>query len=112
VRRGEIWWASTGAQDGAETDRRRPVLIVQVNAFNRSSIPTVLVVTVTSNLALADAPGNVRLTPEQSGLPRDAVVDVSRIVTIDREQLAEPVGPLPARQMAAVEDGLRLALAL
>ena len=110
--RGEVWWACPVAAEDPETGGRRPVLIVQVDAFNRSSIPTVLVAPLTSRLDLAEAPGNVRLTGEQSGLPKTSVVDVSRIAAIDRRRLIERVGRIPARSMAAVEDGLRLALAL
>ena len=112
MRRGEIWWASVAQPKDPEPGYRRPVLIVQVNAFNRSNLPTVLVATVTSNLDLAEAPGNVRLTSKQSGLPKQSVVDVSRIFTLDRRHLIERLERIPSRQMAAVEDGLRLALAL
>ncbi|MBT8486122.1 MAG: type II toxin-antitoxin system PemK/MazF family toxin [Phycisphaerales bacterium] len=112
MQRGDIWWASAATPKDPEPGNRQPVLIVQVNAFNRSNIPTVLVATVTSNVDLAEAPGNVQLTRKQSRLPKSSVVDVSRIFTLDRRHLIERVGQIPTKQMTAVEDGLRLTLAL
>lgn len=89
---------------------RRPVLVVQSNPFNRSRISTVAVVT--SNLALAEAPGNVRLAKAEAGLPKPSVVNVSQVLTIDRELLTLRVRALPNRAMRRVDEGLRLALEL
>ena len=110
--RGEIWWASLPESDGSEPGGRRPVLVVQANAFNKSSLGTVVVVTLTSRLDRASAPGNVLVTPKQTGLLRDSVVNVSQIVTIDRRLLTEKVGNMPGRTMDQVDDGLRRVLAL
>ena len=67
---------------------------------------------ITSNLRLAAAPGNVELDCAASGLPRDSVVNVSQILTLDREFLDELVGEIPADLMRLVDRGLALALDL
>ncbi len=110
--RGEIWWASLPEPRGAEPGYRRPVLIVQANPFNRSQIQTVVVVILTKNLRLAEAPGNVRLPPDETGLSKTSVANVSQLYTLDRRFLAEAVGKLPLRWMQKVEVGLRRVLAL
>lgn len=112
VRRGEIWWADLRPPAGSEPGFRRPVVVVQSDDFNRSSIRTVVVVAVSSNLDLQGAPGNVLLPKEDSGLPRDSVANVSQIVTVDRSKLRDRIGSLPPRLRALVEAGLRLVLAL
>jgi len=112
VERGEIWWASLPDPVGSGPGYRRPVVIVQSDAFNRSRIQTVIVAAITSNMKLADASGNVRLTRRQSRLPRDSVINISQLLTLDRSLLAERVGRLPQKQLAALEDGLRLVLSL
>ncbi len=110
--RGEIWWADLPEPRGSEPGFRRPVLVIQANAFNRSRIQTAIVAVISSNLRLADAPGNVLLPASVSGLPRDSVVNVSQILTLDREFLTEEAGKLPGRLMADVDAGLKLVLEL
>ena len=110
--RGEIWWASLRAPSGSEPGYRRPILIVQADSFNRSKINTVIAVAITSNLRLAQAPGNVRLTKRQSGLKRDSVVNVSQVITLNKSFLTERVGRLPESKLREVDDGLRLVLGL
>ena len=112
MKRGEIWWANLPPATGSGPGYRRPVLVVQSNAFNESRISTVLVAVVTSNLVLSDAPGNVRLTKSDSGLTKPSVVNVSQIVTIDREFLGKRVRLLTSRMMHRVDDGLKLVLGL
>ena len=89
---------------------RRPVVVVQGNAFNRSRISTIVCVPLTSNLRLHDAPGNVVLASESTGLPRDSVANVSQIVTIDRSLLSEVVGSVSQQQLALVLAGIDLVL--
>jgi len=91
---------------------RRPYLIVSANSFNESRINTVIAVVITSNLSLADAPGNVRLPSRGTGLSKPSVANVSQVITIDKSLLTERVGRAPPASMVAVDDGLRLALAL
>ena len=112
VQRGEIWWAELEEPRGSEPGYRRPLLIVQADAFNRSRIQTILAVVLTSNLRLVEAPGNVLVPKRASGLPKDSVGNVSQVVTVDREVLSERVGKLAGSVMRAVENGLRLVLDL
>ena len=109
---GEVWWASLPSPTGSGPGFRRPVLIVQANAFNQSKISTVVVAVVTSNLALENAPGNVRMSKSESGLSKPSVVNVSQIITIDRTLLTKRVKPLSGKALNKVQEGLRLVLAL
>ena len=112
MRRGEIWWAALGRPEGSEPGYRRPVVILQTNEFNESPIQTVVVVTVTANTRLAQAPGNVPCPKRNTGLTKPSVVNVSQVATIDKKRLLERVGTLPGHVLADVEDGLRLVLGL
>ena len=112
IQRGEIWWADLAEPGGSEPGFRRPVVVIQSDAFNRSRIGTVVVAAITSNLELAGAPGNVRLSRRESKLPRESVVNVSQLLTLDRRFLTERVGRLPASALAQVEAGLRVVLSL
>jgi mRNA interferase MazF len=112
VRRGEIWWAALAEPRGSGPGFRRPVLIIQADAFNQTGIRTIVVAVITSNLQRAAAPGNVEISERDSGLPRRSVVHVSQILSIDRGDLLERVGSLPSRRLAEVQDGLRLVLGL
>lgn len=112
MKRGEVWWADLPEPDGSGPGLRRPVLVVQSNPFNESRIATVIVAVVTSNLALAEAPGNVRLSRSESGLPKPSVVNVSQLLTIDRGLLSERVRALPGAALQKVNEGLRLVLGL
>ena len=112
MRRGEIWWAALPEPVGSGPGMKRPVLVVQANPFNESRIATIIVAVITSNLALADAPGNVRLPKADSGLPKPSVVNVSQVLTIDRALLVERLRVVPSQVMERVNLGLRLALSL
>ena len=112
MRRGEIWWASLPSPNGSGPGLRRPVLVVQSNPFNESQIATIVVVVITSNLALNEARGNVRVSRAQSGLPKVSVVNVSQIYTVDRRRLTERVKSLPPQVMPRVDDGVKLVLGL
>ena len=110
--RGEVWWAALPNPVASEPGSRRPVVLVQSDAFTRSRIRTVLAVVITSNERLARAPGNVILPAQVSGLPRDSVANVSQIVTLDKTFLVERCGLLPVAIIQQIEEGLRLVLAL
>jgi mRNA interferase MazF len=112
MRRGELWWADPPDPIGSGPGYKRPVLIVQANPFNVSRIATIVVATVTSNLALAEAPGNVRIGKPDSGLPRPSVVNVSQIITLDRSVLTSKIKALPNAVMDKVDSGLKLVLSL
>ena len=112
MQRGEVWWASLPLPVGSEPGRSRPVVIIQNDTFNDSRIRTVVVAAVTSNIRRADAPGNVLVARDDSGLDRDSVINVSQILTVDKSMLTDRIGPLSYEAMASVERGLRLVLDL
>jgi mRNA interferase MazF len=112
VQRGEIWWADLPEPRGSEPGFPRPVLVVQADAFNQSRIRTVIIAAITSNLALASAPGNVPLPRRASGLRDESVINVSQLAAIDRSFLTDRIGKISARMQASVDAGLRLVLAL
>jgi len=112
IQRGEIWWASLPVPRGSEPGFRRPILVIQSDRFNLSRIKTVMAVALTTNVRLAEAPGNVLLTAGDTGLPEDSVANVSQIITVDKSFFDELVGSLKPRLLARVEAGLRLSLAL
>ena len=112
VERGQVWWAELGEPSGSGPGFRRPLLIVQDDAFNRSRLRTVIAVVLTSNLRLVDAPGNVLIPAKAAGLPKDSIANVSQVITVDRDFLTEPVGRLRGPLLKMVESGLRLVLGL
>ncbi|MDE2990866.1 MAG: type II toxin-antitoxin system PemK/MazF family toxin [Chloroflexota bacterium] len=112
VQRGEVWWADLAEPRGSEPGFRRPVLIVQADSFNRSRLRTVLALALTTNMRLLDAPGNVLVPGVDVGLPRDSVVNVTQVVTLDRDYLVERAGQAPRRLLSRIAAGLRLVLDL
>lgn len=112
IRRGEIWWASLPEPEGSEPGYRRPVLVIQTNDFNESGLRTVIVISITANLRLASAPGNVLCRKGEGGLKRDSVVNVTQAITANKTRLTERVGVLPPTLMHEVEAGLRMVLGL
>jgi mRNA interferase MazF len=110
INRGEIWWAALPYPVGSTPGYKRPILIVQSNEFNKSKINTLIAVAITSNIRLAAAPGNILLTAKSSKLPRESVINVSQIITIDKSFLTEKVHALPDAIMDQVDEGLRLVL--
>ena len=111
MKRGEVWWAELPDPTASEPGFRRPVLILQSNLFNRSRIKTALVATITSDMKLAAAPGNVSLSKRSANLGRESVVNISQIVTLDKSFLRERVGKLQDPKLREVEEGVRLILA-
>lgn len=112
MKRGEIWWAELSIPTGSGPGYKRPVLIIQANPFNASRIGTVIVAVITSNLALAEAPGNIRIAKSDSGLPQASVVNVSQLITLDRMVLTGKVKMLAGAAMDKVDTGLKLVLGL
>jgi mRNA interferase MazF len=112
IQRGEIWWADLPEPRLSEPGYRRPVLVVQADSFNRSRLHTSIVAVISTNLDLAEAPGNVLLPAGASGLSRDSVVNVSQLLTLDRSFLTEHVCTLPPRVQRTVDEGLRTVLQL
>jgi mRNA interferase MazF len=112
IRRGEIWWANLPEPSDSEPGFRRPVLIVQSDFFNATKINTLVALAITTNRALAEMPGNVVLSRAASGLPKESVVNITQILTIDKRLLLEYVETVSERKMEQVEKGLRLVLSL
>jgi mRNA interferase MazF len=110
IRRGDLWWADLGKPRGSGPGLRRPVLVVQAEAFNRSAIRTIVVASLTTNLRLAAAPGNVTCRPRGTGLTEPSVINLSQLSTLDRALLIERIGSVPPSLMRDVDDGLRLVL--
>jgi mRNA interferase MazF len=110
VGQGEVWWAELPEAVGSGPGFRRPVVVVQGNPLNRSRIATVVCVPLTSNLTWADAPGNTRLSPTATGLPKESVANASQIIAIDRGLLTERVGRLGPKQLAQILHGIDVIL--
>lgn len=112
IQRGDICWADLGEPDGSKPAKRRPVLVVQSTPYNVSRLSTTLAVVITSNTGLAAMPGNVFVPAVTSGLPKDSVVNVTALVTVNKADLSSAIGQLPASLMHQVERGLRRVLGL
>ncbi|MBI9102197.1 MAG: type II toxin-antitoxin system PemK/MazF family toxin [Spirochaetales bacterium] len=108
--RGEIWWADLGIPFGSEPGFKRPVVVIQDDSFNRSKIRTTIIASITTNLNLADAPGNVFIESEETGLPKNGVVNISQVSTIDKRRLTEKVCVLSQSSMSEIDYGLKLVL--
>jgi mRNA interferase MazF len=110
ISQGEVWWAEMSEPVGSGPGFRRPVVVVQSDAINRSRIATVICVPLTSNLKWATAPGNVGLAANLAGLPRDSVANVSQTVSIDKAILGRRIGKLPAAKVDLILSGIALLL--
>jgi mRNA interferase MazF len=112
VRRGEIRWADLGEPRGSRPPKRRPVVVVQADSANASRLATTMVAIITSNTALATAPGNVFVPAAAGGLKKDSVVNVTTVTAIDKSELEPAIGQLPISLMREVDQGLRRVLGL
>ena len=110
IAQGEVWWADLPDPAGSGPGFRRPVIVVQGDALNRSRVATVVCVPLTSNLKWAGAPGNVRLPRGLTGLAKDSVANVSQLVTIDRSFLAERTGRLSRSRLESILSGIDVIL--
>ena len=112
TRRGSICWADLGEPRGSKPAKRRPVLVIQADPFNVSRLNTTIAAIITSNTALAAMPGNIFVPATSSGLPKDSVVNVTALVTLDKTDLDAETGHLPPALMSEVDRGLRRVLGL
>jgi len=110
--RGEIWWANLPLPKGSKPGKRRPVLIIQSDNFNRSSINTVICAMITSNTELAFLPGNLLIEKSISGLEKTSTVNFSQIMTLDKTDLTEQVSMLPKPIIEKINNCLRNVLEL
>lgn len=110
ISQGEVWWADLPEPTGSEPGYRRPVVVIQSDAFNRSQIATVVCVTLTSNLRWSSAPGNVVLTSRMTGLPKDSIANVSQLVTLDKAVMTDRAGKLSKSKLQLVFAGIDVVL--
>src|SRR3970040_2043551 len=110
VAQGHVYWASLPDPTGSGPGFRRPVLVVQGDPLNQSRLKTAVCIPFTSNLRWAEAPGNVFLPAQATGLPKDSVANASQIITLDRELLTEEVGKLSKRQVELILTGIDIVL--
>ena len=108
INQGDVFWVDLGDPSGSSPGYRHPHVVIQNNVFNQSRINTVLVCVLTSNLKRAEAPGNVLLAKGEGNLPRQSVVNVSQIFTVDKRGLVEKIGSLSRKQIHQILDGIRL----
>ncbi len=95
---------------GSEPGGRRPYVVVQNNLYNFSRISTVVACAITENLRRESAPGNVLLNRGEGNLPRQSVVNISQVITLDKQVLSERIGTLSSRRIQEVISGLQLLL--
>jgi mRNA interferase MazF len=110
ISQGDVWWAELSAPTGSEPGFRRPVIVIQSDALNRSRIATVVCVPLTSNVRWADAPGNVLFRARSTGLSKDSVANVSQIVALDKTVLTECVGNVSRARVELLFSGLDVIL--
>jgi mRNA interferase MazF len=110
ISQGEVWWADIPPPTGSGPGFRRPVVVVQGDALNRSRIATVVCVPLTSNLRWADAPGNVKMTARTTNLSKDSVANVSQLVALDKVLLTEHVGRLSRAKVELLLSGIDVVL--
>jgi len=110
ITQGDVWWADLPAPVGSGPGLRRPVVVVQGDALNRSRLATVVCVPLTSNLRWAEAPGNVLLSSRVTGLPKDSVANASQVIALDRACLTERAGKLPHAKLELLLAGIDVVL--
>jgi mRNA interferase MazF len=106
IEQAEVWWADLDEPTGSEAGYRRPVVVAQCNAFNRSRVSTIVCVPLTSNLKWAQSPGNVLLPRGETGLPQDSVANVSLVTALDRDMLTDRVRKIPRRRFELILSGI------
>jgi mRNA interferase MazF len=110
INQGDVFWIDSGEPSGSEPGYRHPHVVIQNNVFNRSRINTVLVCALTSNLRRAQVPGNVLLEKGEADLPKQSVVNVSQLFTVDKRDLDERIGTLSRWRVRQIVDGIRLVI--
>lgn len=110
INQGDIYWVELDEPSGSEPGYRHPHVVIQNNLFNRSQIKTVVVCALTSNLKRASAPGNVLLEKGEANLPKQSVVNVSQVFTVDKAQLDEYIGTVSSMRVREILNGIRLVI--
>ena len=110
IQQGEIYWIDMGDPTGSAPGYKYPHVVIQNNVFNQSRINTVVVCVITSSLQRAKAPGNILLNEGEGNLPKQSVVNVSQIFTVDKSELEEKIGMLSRKQINEILAGVQLVL--
>ena len=110
IKQGDIFWVDLGIPKASEPGYRHPHVVIQNNVYNVSKINTVVVCALTSNVRRAAAPGNVLLEKGEAYLPKDSVVNISQIITVDKSDLIEKIGSLSPSKIKQVIEGVKLLL--
>ncbi|MCC7201999.1 MAG: type II toxin-antitoxin system PemK/MazF family toxin [Nitrospirae bacterium] len=110
IKQGDIFWIDLDDPKGSEPWFRHPHVIIQNDVFNKSRINTVVVCALTSNLKLAEAPGNVLLKKGDANLPKDSVANISQVLTVNKSDLGEKIGSLSQSRIRQIVEGFKLLL--
>jgi len=110
IEQGDIFWVDLGVPKASEPGYRHPHVVVQNNVFNQSRISTVIVCPLTSNLKRAAAPGNVLLKKGEGNLPKESVVNISQVITVNKSDLVEKIGSLSQARIKQVVEGVKLGI--
>jgi mRNA interferase MazF len=108
IKQGDVFWINLDEPSGSEPGYRHPHVVIQNNAINRSRINTVIVCAITSSLKHAESPGNVLLKKGEANLPKPSVVNVSQIITVDKNDLSKKIGTLSSERIHQIFDGIKL----
>jgi len=108
IAQGDVYWIDLGEPSGSAPGYLHPHVVIQNNVFNKSRINTVIVCTITSNLKLSKAPGNILLKQGEANLSKKSVVNVSQVFTIDKNDLIEKIGHLSKMRIRQILDGIRI----
>ena len=112
IKQGEIYWVDLAEPTGSEPGYRHPHIVAQNNLFNASRINTVVVCSLTSSLKRAKAPGNVLLNQDEANLPKQSVVNISQIFTVNKSDLVEKIGQVSEKRLTEILDGIKLLIEL
>jgi len=107
INQGDVFWVQLDQPEESASGIPHPYVVIQENVFNYSRIHTVVVCALTSNLKQANAPGNILLDVGEASLPKQSVVDVSKVSSIEKAQLGEQIGSLDQRRIDQILAGMR-----
>jgi mRNA interferase MazF len=110
IRQGDLYWVDLGMPRGSAPGYRRPVIVVQNNVFNISRLSTVLICPLTTNLRLGGMPGNVLMADGEAGIPKQSIVNVTQVATIEKAELGEYIGTVSPRRLREILNGIALVL--
>ena len=108
IKQGDVFWVDLGEPWGSEPAYRHPHVVIQNNVFNRSRVNSVVVCALTSNLKRAKAPGNVLLEKGEANLPKQSLVNITQLFTVNKSDLKEKIGSLSRNRLTQVLQGVEL----